>query len=66
MAMRQMIATEVHRLPISDRNGNERAMPRTPSMLLRGAYCVSFDNAAIAQIANNLVTWADLYNETSA
>ena len=35
-------------------------------MLLRGAYCVSFDNAAIAQITNNLVTWADLYNETSA
>lgn len=35
-------------------------------MLLRGAYCISFDNAAITQITNNLVTWADLYNETSA
>ena len=35
-------------------------------MLLRGAYCISFDNAAITQITNNLATWADLYNETSA
>ena len=66
MAMRRMIATEVHRLPISDRNGNERAMPRTPSMLLRGAYCVSFDNAGIVRIANNLAAWADPYNEISA
>ena len=36
MVMRRMIATEAHRRPISDRNGNERAMPRTPSVLLKG------------------------------
>ena len=41
-------------------------MPRTPSVLLRGAYCVSFDNAGIARIANNLAAWADPYNEISA
>ena len=41
-------------------------MPRTPSVLLRGAYCVSFDNAGIAQITNNLAARADPYNETNA
>ena len=41
-------------------------MPRTPSVLLRGAYCVSFGNAVIAQIANNFAARVDLYNETSA
>ncbi len=41
-------------------------MPRTPSVLLRGAYCVSFGNVVFAQIANNLAAQVDLYNETSA
>lgn len=40
--------------------------PEIPLLSFKRAYCISFDNAAIAQIANNLVTWADLYNETSA
>lgn len=35
-------------------------------VLLEGAYCVSFDNAGIAQIANNLAARADPYNETNA
>ena len=35
-ARRRMIATEVHRRPISDRNGDERPMPKTPFMLLKG------------------------------
>ena len=36
MARRRMIATEVHRRPISDCNGDKRAMPRTPFVLLKG------------------------------
>ena len=36
MAMRRMIATEVHRRPISDCNGDKRAMFRTPFVLLKG------------------------------
>ena len=55
-----MIATEVHRRPISDCNGDERAMPATPSALLKGLICVSFDNAVIAQFANNLAKRFDL------
>ena len=35
-------------------------------ILLKRAYYVSFDNAAIARIANNLAARADPYNETSA
>lgn len=35
-------------------------------ILLKRAYCVSFDNAGIARIANNLAARADPYNETSA
>lgn len=35
-------------------------------ILLKRAYCVSFDNAGIARIANNLAAWADPYNEISA
>lgn len=35
-------------------------------ILLKRAYYVSFDNAAIARIANNLAAQVDLYNETSA
>ncbi len=40
--------------------------PEIPFFSFKRTYCISFDNAAITQIANNLVTWADLYNETSA
>ena len=36
IAMRRMIATEVHRRPISDCNGDERPMPKTPSVLVKG------------------------------
>lgn len=36
MARRRMIATEVHRRPISDCNGDKRPMPKTPFMLLKG------------------------------
>lgn len=35
-------------------------------VLLKRAYCVSFDNAGIARIANNLAARADPYNEISA
>lgn len=41
-------------------------MPRTPFVLLKGTYCVSFGNVAFAQIANNFAAQVDLYNETSA
>ena len=41
-------------------------MPRTPSALLKGTYCVSFGNVVFAQIANNFAAQVDLYNETSA
>lgn len=37
-----------------------------PFVLLKRAYCVSFDNAGIARIANNLAARADPYNEISA
>ena len=36
MAMRRMIAAEVHRRPISGCNGDERAMFKTPFVLLKG------------------------------
>ena len=36
MAMRRMIATEAHRRPISGCNGDERAMFKTPFVLLKG------------------------------
>lgn len=39
--------------------------PEIPFFSFKRTYCISFDNAAIAQIANNLVTWADIYNKTS-
>lgn len=41
-------------------------MPGILFVLLKRAYCVSFDNAGIARIANNLAAWADPYNEISA
>lgn len=40
--------------------------PEIPFFSFKRTYCISFDNAAIAQIANNLVTWADPYNDISA
>lgn len=39
---------------------------RDSFILLKRAYCVSFDNADIARIANNLAARADPYNEISA
>lgn len=41
-------------------------VPEIPFFPFIGAYCLSFDNAGIAQIANNLAARIDLYNETSA
>lgn len=43
-----------------------QVMPGILFVLLKRAYCVSFDNAGIARIANNLAAWADPYNEISA
>lgn len=40
--------------------------PEIPFFPFIGAYCVSFDNAGIARIANNLAARADPYNEISA
>lgn len=46
--------------------GGGQVMPGILFVLLKRAYCVSFDNAGIARIANNLAAWADPYNEISA
>ena len=40
--------------------------PEIPFFPFIGAYCVSFGNAVIAQIANNFAAQVDLYTETSA
>ena len=41
-------------------------MPKTPFVLLKGTYCVSFGNVVFAQIANNFAAQVDPYNETNA
>lgn len=54
--------------PIAERADGAWGGQVMPGILypFKRAYCVSFDNAGIARIANNLAARADPYNEISA